>query len=107
MVYAVRCTKESKHLQALLPARHLGRIHKDLWQEALAAGRAIEARGHLKRAIDAYVMGFQADWRDAYPGVNAVTLLDVEGEGYQPGAEGPAASGRALRRRSTHRWEPS
>ena len=58
----------------------LGRIHKDLWQEALAAGRAIEARGHLKRAIDAYVMGFQADWRDAYPGVNAVTLLDVEGE---------------------------
>lgn len=57
----------------------LGRIHKDLWQEALSAGRTLEARGHLKQAIDAYVAGFRADWRDAYPGVNAVTMLDIEG----------------------------
>lgn len=57
----------------------LGRIYKDLWQESLAAEQTIEARGHLKRAIEAYLLGFRADWRDAYPGVNAVTLLDVEG----------------------------
>ncbi len=57
----------------------LGRIYKDLWQEALTAHQSIEAHGHLKRAIDAYVAGFRADWRDAYPGVNAVTLLDIEG----------------------------
>lgn len=57
----------------------LGRIYKDLWQEALGKSQAIEARGHLRNAIDAYITGFRADWRDAYPGVNAVTLLDIEG----------------------------
>ena len=57
----------------------LGRIHKDRWQEALAANQAAEARGHLKQAIKAYLDGFNADQRDAYPGINAVTLLDVEG----------------------------
>lgn len=57
----------------------LGRIHKDQWQEALAARRVAEAQGHLKRAIEAYLAGFRADWRDAYPGVNAVTLLEIEG----------------------------
>lgn len=57
----------------------LGRIHKDRWQEAHAAGRELEARGHLKRAIAAYTAGFEADLRDAYPGVNAVTLLELEG----------------------------
>jgi hypothetical protein len=24
--------------------------------------------------------GFEADWRDAYPGINAVTLLDIRGD---------------------------
>lgn len=57
----------------------LGRVYKDLWQESLAAGRPLEARGHLRQAIDAYLAGFRADWRDAYPGVNAVTLLDIDG----------------------------
>lgn len=57
----------------------LGRVHKDRWQEALAAGRKAEAAGHLRQAIETYARGFEADWRDAYPGVNAVTLLDVEG----------------------------
>lgn len=57
----------------------LGRIYKDLWQESLAAERTLEARGHLKKAISSYVAGFAADWRDAYPGINAVTLLDIEG----------------------------
>jgi hypothetical protein len=53
----------------------LGRVYKDLWEEAKTAGRGMEARGHLKRAVASYRAGFEADWRDAYPGVNAVTLM--------------------------------
>lgn len=53
----------------------LGRVYKDLWDEAKTAGRGMEARGHLKRAIASYRGGFETDWRDAYPGVNAVTLM--------------------------------
>ncbi len=56
----------------------LGRIHKDRWKET-RAGEPSAARGHLRRAIDTYRRGFEADVRDAFPGVNAVTLLDVEG----------------------------
>jgi tetratricopeptide (TPR) repeat protein len=53
----------------------LGRVYKDRWERAKLEGR-IEARSLLKRAIDAYVEGFEADWRDPYPGVNAVTLME-------------------------------
>jgi hypothetical protein len=38
------------------------------------------ARGFLERAIDAYMKGFSADSRDALPGINAVTLLDIAGD---------------------------
>lgn len=55
----------------------LGRVHKDRWEAALEAGETFAARGLLDRAIDAYLNGFEADWRDAYPGVNAVTLMEV------------------------------
>jgi tetratricopeptide (TPR) repeat protein len=55
----------------------LGRVHKDRWEAALKAGTEFEARGHLKAAIDAYRRGFEADWRDAYPGINAVTLMEL------------------------------
>lgn len=58
----------------------IGRIHKDNWKEALDGGRDIEARGHLNKSIQAYVRGFMADQRDAYPGINAVTLLDIKGD---------------------------
>ncbi|MFZ2407038.1 MAG: TRAFs-binding domain-containing protein [Methylobacter sp.] len=57
----------------------IGRIYKDNWKEALEAGRP-EARGHLNKSIHAYVRGFMADQRDAYPGINAVTLLDIKGD---------------------------
>ncbi len=57
----------------------LGRIHKSRWRRAVDAGRAVAARGLLRQAVDAYERGFAADWRDPYPGVNAATLLDVEG----------------------------
>jgi hypothetical protein len=35
------------------------------------------AQGLLRKAIDAYLKGFEADWRDAYPGVNAATLMEI------------------------------
>jgi tetratricopeptide (TPR) repeat protein len=54
----------------------LGRIHKDRWDAARKQGRAKEASGHLDAAIEAYRKGFDADPRDAYPGVNAVTLME-------------------------------
>jgi hypothetical protein len=55
----------------------LGRVYKDRWERAVKAGNVPLARGALRRAIDAYLQGFEADWRDAYPGVNAVTLLEL------------------------------
>jgi len=55
----------------------LGRVYKDRWEAALKAGDQVAARGLLKKAADAYAKGFEADWRDAYPGVNAVTLMEI------------------------------
>jgi hypothetical protein len=56
-----------------------GRVYKDLWARANASGNAFLAQGYLKQAIDSYRRGFEADWRDAFPGINTVTLLDIEG----------------------------
>jgi hypothetical protein len=56
----------------------LGRVYKDLWIEHRARGSEA-AGGYLDHAIKAYVAGFESDWRDAYPGVNAVTLLSIRG----------------------------
>jgi hypothetical protein len=56
----------------------LGRVYKDRWEDALKAGETIKARGLLAKAADAYLKGFEADWRDAYPGVNAVTLMELK-----------------------------
>ena len=56
----------------------LGRVYKDRWEEASKDSRLpYLARGLLDKAIDAYVRGFEADWRDAYPGINAVTLMEL------------------------------
>ena len=56
----------------------LGRVYKDQYQAAAASGQSILARGLLKRAIDTYLSGFEADWREAYPGINAVTLMELQ-----------------------------
>jgi tetratricopeptide (TPR) repeat protein len=56
----------------------LGRVFKDRWEAAAKAGDRFLARGLLDRAIDAYLRGFETDWRDAYPGVNAVTLMELK-----------------------------
>ena len=58
----------------------IGRIHKDNWTDALRANDRLAATGHLKKSIEAYTRGFMADQRDEYPGINAVTLLDVKGD---------------------------
>lgn len=58
----------------------IGRIYKDQWTEALQTGRTIEAKGHLLKSLQAYLRGFRADLRDAYPGINALTLLEIQGD---------------------------
>jgi len=55
----------------------LGRVYKDRWEAALGAGETLAARGHLDKAIAAYLKGFESDWRDAYPGINAVQLMGL------------------------------
>ena len=55
----------------------LGRVYKDRWEEAKKAGDTLLARGTLDKAIEAYVQGYRADMRDAYPGINAVTLMEL------------------------------
>jgi len=55
----------------------LGRVYKDRWEEALKNSEKFLAKGLLDKAIDSYLKGFEADWRDAYPGINAVTLMEL------------------------------
>jgi tetratricopeptide (TPR) repeat protein len=56
-----------------------GRIHKDIYKEAAQAKR-ITAIAALDDAISAYTKGFEADPRDYYPGVNAISLLIQKGD---------------------------
>jgi hypothetical protein len=56
----------------------LGRVFKDRWETAKNGGEQILARALLDKAIEAYLKGFEADWRDAYPGINAVTLMELK-----------------------------
>ncbi len=58
----------------------IGRIYKDQWMESHRQGAERVAAGYLDKAIDAYTRGFESDWRDSYPGINAVTLLDIRGD---------------------------
>lgn len=56
----------------------LGRVYKDRWEAAAKAGDRLAARGLLDKAIKAYLQGFESDWRDAFPGINAVTLMTLK-----------------------------
>src|SRR5262249_22227824 len=58
----------------------IGRIIKNQRAKAPEHNAPLEASGHLKKAIAAYAEGFEADWRDIYPGINAITLLDVQND---------------------------
>lgn len=53
----------------------LGRVYRDRWSKAVAAGQRTRAAGLLEKAIDTYVAGFRQDWRQHYPGINAVELM--------------------------------
>ena len=55
----------------------LGRVYKDQWDEAAKSGNSFLANGYLDKSIKTYLQGFQADWRDAYPGINAITLMEL------------------------------
>ena len=55
----------------------LGRVYKDRWEEEQRLGNKVAADGFLEKAIDTYLAGFETDWRDAYPGVNAITLMEL------------------------------
>jgi hypothetical protein len=56
-----------------------GRIYKDIYQEAAQAKR-ITAIAALDHTIGAYMKRFEADSRDYYPGVNALSLLIQKGD---------------------------
>jgi uncharacterized protein DUF4071 len=54
----------------------LGRVYKDRWQAVLREAGRQAAAPLLEQAIEAYLRGFEADWRDAFPGINAITLME-------------------------------
>jgi tetratricopeptide (TPR) repeat protein len=55
----------------------LGRVYKDRWEAAAKAREKYAAPALLDKAIEAYLKGFESDWRDAYPGINTVTLMEL------------------------------
>jgi hypothetical protein len=57
----------------------IGRVYKDLWELHVKGGDDVSARGYLRKAIASYRQGFEADPRDAYPGINLLTMLEMEG----------------------------
>jgi hypothetical protein len=56
----------------------LGRIFKDRWAQEKKSGGGPKVQALLAKAIDAYRKGFESDWRDHYPGINAVTLMEFK-----------------------------
>jgi tetratricopeptide (TPR) repeat protein len=56
----------------------LGRVYKDSWQDSRTLGNSVAAAGYLRKAISVYLAGFESDWRDAYPGVNTLTLMEMQ-----------------------------
>jgi tetratricopeptide (TPR) repeat protein len=58
----------------------LGRVYKDLFDKATDDRNELLAESYLDKAAETYLKGFEADWRDAYPGINAVTLFELKGD---------------------------
>jgi len=61
----------------------LGRVYKDRWEKASKEEETDNDEFHpsdayLVQAIDAYLKGFESDPRDTYPGINAVTLMEIK-----------------------------
>jgi hypothetical protein len=65
----------------------LGRVYKDRWEKVYKTEEETEedtefhvSEAYLDQAIDAYLKGFESDSRDTYPGINAVTLMEIKRE---------------------------
>lgn len=69
----------------------LGRVYKDRWEKEYKKevdddddhhddddDEPTLYDGYLDQAIDAYLKGFETDWRDTYPGINVVTLMEIK-----------------------------
>ncbi|HJS63708.1 MAG TPA: TRAFs-binding domain-containing protein [Nitrososphaeraceae archaeon] len=68
----------------------LGRVYKDRWEKEYNKEERQKGNdkdnnesyylsdAYLDQAIDAYLKGFESDWRDTYPGINAVTLMEIK-----------------------------
>lgn len=48
----------------------LGRVYKDQWDQR-------QDIAWLDKAINTYLQGFEVDWRDAFPGINSVMLMEM------------------------------
>ncbi|MGF1643028.1 MAG: TRAFs-binding domain-containing protein [Thiotrichales bacterium] len=76
----------------------LGRVYKDRWEQAHHDNDS-EAAAWLDKAIETYLQGFEADWRDAYPGINCVTLMELRTPPDPRQSELLPVIGYAIRRR--------
>lgn len=57
----------------------MGRVYKDRWMMIKDdPDKSFEAESLLEQAIETYYKGFLADLRDAYPGINTVTLMEIK-----------------------------
>jgi len=63
----------------------LGRVYKDRWEEEYKKEQKTNdndafqiSDAYLDQAIDACLKGFETDLRDTYPGINAVTLMEIK-----------------------------
>lgn len=86
----------------------LGRVYKDKYDEALKGKNEKLGMAFLDKAIDTYQKGFEADWRDAYPGVNVLTLLEIKGDKEKIKILAPVvvyAVGRKIQAKTPDYWD--
>ena len=57
-----------------------GKKHTDKEEETDKDTEFHLSDAYLDQAIDAYLKGFESDSRDTYPGINAVTLMEIKRE---------------------------
>ena len=85
-----------------------GRLHKDKFERVYMTGSLGEAKFHLKNALTYYKKGFEFDARDAYPGVNYVTCLELLGKSKKAMRLVPAvefAAKSKMKRKKTDYWD--